>query len=206
MARQFGKMPIQMRQWIRHVVDVPSDGGWAFEWNGDITFVRPVEDMLTAMIHEIGHSLDLNGAYGMPSLSDSDDWWNNYEQDPNVPDPYSQSTMMENVAQNTVIAVYNENVPQKYGGIEPNWHNLFHQFATVITHARNAGDGGRSLIQPGENMQCTHRLPNSNPVPKSQSAKRSALGAVPDVRFKSAVKHIDISHRKHSASNCNMQW
>jgi hypothetical protein len=34
MAQQFGKVPIQMRQWIRHVIDVPADSGWAFEWDG----------------------------------------------------------------------------------------------------------------------------------------------------------------------------
>ena len=34
MTKQFGKVPIQMRQWVRHVIDVPADSGWAFEFDG----------------------------------------------------------------------------------------------------------------------------------------------------------------------------
>jgi hypothetical protein len=69
MAQQFGRLPIQMREWIRHVVDVPGENGWAFETDGVITFIRPVDHMLTAIIHETGHSLDGNGA--CTSLADA---------------------------------------------------------------------------------------------------------------------------------------
>lgn len=206
MARQFGKMPIQMRQWIRHVVDVPADGGWAFETDGTITFIRPIEGMMTTMVHETGHSLDLSGAYNMPSISDNDNWWDNYNQDPNVPDPYAQSNMIEDVAQTTVVAVFNENVPGKFESVQPNWRNIFHQYATIITQARNAGHGN-SIIVPGENQQCTHRMPASKPVPKSGSAKaRAALGVMPDVSLKSGVKVIDTSHRDKSTTKCNLHW
>jgi len=34
MGLQFGKLPIQMREWVRHVIDVPGASGWAFEWDG----------------------------------------------------------------------------------------------------------------------------------------------------------------------------
>ncbi|KAH8891452.1 putative conidiation-specific protein, partial [Thozetella sp. PMI_491] len=157
MASQFSRLPVQMREWVRHVVDVPSDNGWAFEWDGTITFIRPVDDMVTTIVHETGHSLDLSGAYADKSLSDSDNWWNNYDQDTHVPDPYAQSNMIEDVAQNTVVALYNENVPGGFGGIEPGWQSIFHQYATLITEAREAGDGN-SILVPGQAQTCSHRL------------------------------------------------
>lgn len=76
MASQFGQIPIQMRQYVRHVVDVPGEFGWAFEYDNSVTFIRPIQGMLTAMIHEIGHALDHGGAfYRDTSLSKSDNWY-----------------------------------------------------------------------------------------------------------------------------------
>lgn len=63
-------------------------------------------------IHETGHSLDLLGAYGEQlsgtevlekmcwvsqanSYAASQDWLDNYNQDPNVPDDYAQTNQVE---------------------------------------------------------------------------------------------------------------
>ena len=94
------------------------------------------------------------------------------------------------MAQTTVVASFNENVPGQFAGIEPNWRNIFHQYATVITWARNAGSNGISLIKPGGT--CTKRLTNSAPIPQSSSSrKRNAVkrGEVPDV---SLSEHVEI--------------
>lgn len=74
MARLFGRVPIQMRQYVRNVIDVPGDNGHAFEIDQAITFVRPVDDMIATVIHETGHALDFGGAYSQVPLSSSDYW------------------------------------------------------------------------------------------------------------------------------------
>lgn len=227
MATQFGRLPIQMRQWVRHVIDVPGDGGWAFEWNGSITFIRPTDNMMNVVVHETGHSLDLNGACKLRSilhiegrlifstpdhdnpLSSSDNWWNNYNQDPNVPDPYAGTNAREDIAQNTVVSVFNENVPGGFGSIEPNWHNIFHQYATLIGESNDAGQGN-GLFKPGENVAASHRLPNSAPVPMTNNAHKVNVeqhGAAPDVSIKSKVKLISTAHRAADPhSGCTLRW
>ncbi|KAJ3496403.1 hypothetical protein NLG97_g2688 [Lecanicillium saksenae] len=168
MARQFGKLPIQMRQWVRHVIDVPDSGRHAYEWDGTTA-----------------HSLDLSGAYPDKSLSNSDRWWNEYNQDSHVPDPYSASNAIEDVAQNTVVAIHDSNLH------------------LVEAEAREAGEGNSILI-PGHNKQCTHRMPASKPVPINGNSKRR--GPAPDVSLKSGVKVIDTSNRQHKHSNCTFTW
>ncbi|KAF2638199.1 hypothetical protein P280DRAFT_405066, partial [Massarina eburnea CBS 473.64] len=207
MARQFGKVPIQMRQWVRHILDVPAEGGWAFETDGNIVFNKPDDDMLPVIIHETGHSVDLSGAYDGKPISSSDDFWNNYDKDPNVSDNYAASNMVENVAQNTVIAVYNENVPGQYAGIEPKWNNIFHQYATLISRAIANGKGN-NYFKPGQDAQCTHRMPPSAKVSvdgKKRSVEERRAG--PKVGLSDNVIPI-ITQRdgvnKHS--NCSVSW
>ncbi|KAF2111083.1 hypothetical protein BDV96DRAFT_690507 [Lophiotrema nucula] len=199
MARQFGKVPIQMRQWVRHIIDVPADNGSAFEWDGTVTFVNPADDMLPVIIHETGHSLDLSGAYADNTMSDSDNWWNNYDQDSNVPDNYAQTNAREDVAQNIVNAVFNENV---YGG-----YGSMHQFETLIDEAATAGQGN-SPFKPGENVQCTHRLPPSAPVSTDGSSKtRRARRGMPSVGLSDKVIALSTSREgddKHS--RCGLHW
>ncbi|KAF1970266.1 hypothetical protein BU23DRAFT_367058, partial [Bimuria novae-zelandiae CBS 107.79] len=131
MARQFGKLPIQMRQWIRHVIDVPAPAGWAFEFDGTITFLDPKDDMTPVIIHETGHSLDLSGAYVDKPLSFSDKYFSELAQDSHVPDSYSSTNAIENVAQNTVVAVFNENYPGGFGAVEPEYLSVSHQYFTL---------------------------------------------------------------------------
>ncbi|KAL9088206.1 MAG: hypothetical protein Q9165_006333 [Trypethelium subeluteriae] len=204
MARQFSQLPIQMRQWDRHIITVPSTDGHAYNSNGNIVFFRPVDDMTNVFVHETGHSLDLLGAYGS-QLSSSDNWWDNYNQDPNVPDPYSQTNALEDVAQNTVVAVYNENVNGGYGGIEPKYENIFHQFATIITVARDNGEGN-SIITPGENQQCSHRLTNSQPVNADGSTPSRIRRDVVDVSLKYAEPIVVSGDAPSTKDGCQLSW
>ncbi|TQV95245.1 hypothetical protein V2A60_009709 [Cordyceps javanica] len=203
MARQFGKLPIQMRQWVRHVIDLPDKGRHAYEWDGTVTFFAAGEHMMTVIAHETGHSLDLSGAYPDRSLSNSDRWWREYDQDSHVPDPYSASNAIEDVAQNTVVAVHDVNVPGGYPGVEPGWAGIVHQLHLVEAEAREAGEGNSILI-PGHNRQCTHRMPASKPVPIGGGGKRR--GAAPDVSLRSGVEVIDTSGRQQKHSRCTMTW
>ena len=144
---------------------------------------------LTVFIHETSHSLDLLGAYADKPLSSSQNWINNYNQDSNVPDPYAQTNQVENVAQNSVVDAFNLNVPNGFASVEPKWQNIFHQYATIQTEQRNAGN----LLVPGGT--CTQRLTNSAPVSQTSSKrwlpqKRVVLGPKPDVSLAPGIKVI----------------
>ncbi|KAF2104712.1 hypothetical protein NA57DRAFT_70919 [Rhizodiscina lignyota] len=209
MASQFGRLPIQMRQWVRHVNVVPGDGGWAFEWNGSLTFIGPIDYMANVIVHETAHSLDLNGAYSDNPLSSSDNWWNNYDQDSNVPDPYATSNAIECVAQATVVAFFNENITGGFESVEPNHDKISHQYTTIIAEALSAGQGN-SIFLVGQNVPATHRLPNSDPVPMVDAPAGSlslvGLGEPPDVTIKGDVTLVDTSHRADPHSGCTLTW
>lgn len=211
MARQFGKVPIQMRQWVRHVIDVPDDAGWAFEYDGTVTFLKPGDDSLSVILHETGHSLDLSGAYNEKPMSSSDKWWDNYGKDSKVPDDYAQTNAIEDVAQNTVVAVFNENVEGGFGTVEPGWEAIKNQYQTLIAAAADVGKGN-SLFKPGQDAKCTHRLPPSAPVSvDGSSSKRrdvkSRRGAAPKVGLSDNVVHLDTRREgKAKRSDCSLRW
>ncbi|KAL8828956.1 MAG: hypothetical protein Q9170_006376 [Blastenia crenularia] len=169
-----GRVPVGARQFIRHVVVLPDTSGHAFNSAGNLAMFDISAGTLSVYLHETGHSLDFQGAYNDGQLSNSQNWIDNYNQDPNVPDPYSQSNMVEDVAQNTVVAAYNVQVPGGYGSIEPNANNIFHQYATVQTWQRESGN----LLVPGGT--CWRRLENSETVPVDDggSSKLRLRGAV----------------------------
>lgn len=136
-------------------------------------------------VHESGHSTDLLGAYSPDKpLSSSQNWLDNYNQDSAVPDPYSQTNQVENVAQNTVVSMFDRNVPGGFGTVEPNWNEIFHQYATLEWEADNGG----YLLRPGGT--CTQRLANSAPVSVGTKRRSEAVGLVPDVSLSPNVTVI----------------
>ncbi|PVI06799.1 hypothetical protein DM02DRAFT_609590 [Periconia macrospinosa] len=207
MARQFSKVPIQMRQWVRHVVDVPAPNGWAFETDGNIVFNKPTDDMFPVILHETGHALDLEGAYNGEPLSSSDNFWNNYDQDSAVSDPYAATSMIENVAQNTVIAVFNENVEGQFAGVEKRSKDIFHQYATVIDRAIAYGKGN-NFFKPGQNVKCTQRMPPSAGV--AVDGRRRDLQdrrEAPRVGLGEGIEPIlSRRHGGERLSNCSITW
>ncbi|KAI4194460.1 MAG: hypothetical protein LQ350_007759 [Teloschistes chrysophthalmus] len=155
---------------------------------------------LTVFIHESGHSLDLLGAYADKPLSASQNWLDNYNQDSAVPDPYAQTNQVENVAQNTVVDSYNLNVPGGFGGLEPGWQKMFHQYATVQTEQRNAGN----LLVPGGT--CTSRLVNSAPVMQAGKRRRGTfLGSKPNIALPSDENVIPAKEFS-TPSTCDLHW
>jgi len=191
----FGRLPVQTRQFVRHVISLPATGAHAYNSDGNIAMFDITT--LTVFVHESGHSLDLLGAYNHSSyagdwetdtLSSSANWLYNYNQDSEVPDPYAQSNQIENVAQNTVVASFNVNVPGGVASVNDKWFNIFHQYATVETVARNAG----GLLAPDGEAVCSHRLENSALVhPSRRRVRRSLLRrAAPDVGLSDSVLRI----------------
>lgn len=138
---------------------------WAYNSNGNIAMFDRINADLTVFIHETGHSLDLLGAYPDNPLSNSTNWLEHYAKDSHVPDPYSQTNQREDVAQNTVVAAYNLNVPGGFGSVEPNWRELFHQFDAIEVEQRKAG---ALLVRGG---LCERRLENSQAVKVAGSSR-----------------------------------
>ncbi|KAL7917761.1 hypothetical protein ACQKWADRAFT_305971 [Trichoderma austrokoningii] len=177
----FGRIPVRMRDFIRHFVFIP--GAASAGSSGDNTLmVGNVE--ITVFIHEIGHSLDshaFNPSYGVP-FSTSNIWISNYNLDSAVTDDYAQTSQQENFAQETVVSVYDKVVPGGIGRIQPNWKAIFHQYATL------QGYIGDTIIPGGT---CVNRLTDSQPVPMGNSAKfRRNLGPKPKVSLSPDVKEI----------------
>ncbi|KAL8869213.1 MAG: hypothetical protein Q9174_004438, partial [Haloplaca sp. 1 TL-2023] len=169
----FSRVPVRTRSYVSHLIVVPDSYTHAYNRNGVIVVynLRLLGGglALEVLLHEAAHSLDGQGAYSShngESISASQNWIENYNQDPNVPDGYAQSSQVENTAQNTVIAAYNVQVPGGFGELEPQWEKIFHQYATVQTWQRESGN---LLVPDGE---CATRLPISESVLKDGSDQK----------------------------------
>ncbi|KKK12048.1 hypothetical protein P175DRAFT_0521442 [Aspergillus ochraceoroseus IBT 24754] len=193
----FGRLPVRTRSWVRHVMTIPGND-WAFNSNGNIAFSGKTAGNIDVAIHESGHSLDLLGAYG-EVLSSSQTWLDNYNQDSNVPDNYARTNQVENVAQNTVVSVYDKVVPGGLGSVQPNWSKIFHQYATLEWKA------GDHIIPGGT---CDRHLINSETVSMTSSQKRSTrLADKPSHEFKGTYNNIVNNFTSFSTeADCKFTW
>jgi len=161
-----------------------------------------IDGDITVFLHESGHSLDLLGAYADKSLSGSVTWNKSYTLDSNVPDPYSQTNLVEDVAQVTVVSSFDLNVPGGIRSVEPHWHNISQQFWTLQREAKQAG----GLLVPGEKGNCTHRLVNSAAVAQVSSKRMTrSLGNKPNVTLSHDVKIIPPKDF-HTGNSCKRTW
>ncbi|KAL8714569.1 MAG: hypothetical protein Q9220_001517 [cf. Caloplaca sp. 1 TL-2023] len=155
----FGRVPVGARQFVRHVISLPDDKPGAQNNKGNIMLNAIGGTPIDVFIHETGHSLDFQGAYKGGQLSNSQDWIDAYNQDSKVPDGYAATNAVEDVAQNTVLAAYNIQVPGGFGMKDPGWQSVFHQYDTV---QRWQGESGNLLV-PGRGG-CARRLKASDKV------------------------------------------
>ena len=162
-----------------------------------------MKDFLTVFIHETSHSLDMLGAYTQQNHtyeSTSDNWMLNYNKDPNVPDNYAQSDMLEDVAQVSVVSAFNLNVPGGFPTVEKNHEKLYYQVATIETAQRNAGN----LLVPGG--ECGKRLPNSQPVQVgTKSRMMGKRDDLPDVSLAEGLEVIEPADFDTS-THCKHTW
>ncbi|KAK2592709.1 hypothetical protein QQS21_009584 [Conoideocrella luteorostrata] len=174
----FGRMPVHMRSYIRHLVATPAlnDGAAAFTYSSGDCVVESVPGLST-MIHETSHSLDWHAMpqYSQP-FSDTNVWQENYNQDSNTPTDYGRTNWMEDFAETGMVAVYDKVVPGGFGSIAANWNQILHQYATL------QGYLGDTIIPGGS---CTKRFANSAPVQKNATRKSLELGPKPDTNIKS---------------------
>ncbi|KAL8686604.1 MAG: hypothetical protein Q9218_006991 [Villophora microphyllina] len=158
-VEMMGRIPVGTRQWVRHLVTLPSKGAHAYNLGGDVAMFGTCISGLTVYFHEFGHSLDLHGAYkNKEVLSSSTKWINSYNLDSAVPDPYAQTNQIENVAQNTVVDAYARIAPGGFVALNKGASAIAHQSATLDAEQKEAGN----LLVPGG--KCTQRLEHSPAV------------------------------------------
>ncbi|KAI9775075.1 MAG: hypothetical protein M1839_001467 [Geoglossum umbratile] len=179
----FGRMPVSMRGYVRHIIALPGTKS-AFN-NGDNIAIFGKGTDISLFVHETGHSLDSH-AYDpkVTPFHDSAPWLEAFNEDSSVSDDYARTNQAENVAQETVISLFDKVVPGGIGTIQPNWRAIFHQYATLQFYL------GKTLLPGGT---CSNRLGNSPPVPKSASVEDSArlpTSPKPDVSLSNAVAVI----------------
>lgn len=198
-----------MRQWVRHLTAIPAypGSGGAYENQGNIVTLANSDHMISLLVHETGHSLDLNGAYGAdgPPLSSSDAWWEGYALDSTVPDSYAQTDMAENVAQNHVVALYNLHVPHGISHNEPSSDGIFHQHHTLLDMESRAVENGTRLLKWVEGAVCTQRLNNSAPVSAMDGSSplgQPDLGGPPDVTLGTQLKIIEPNENRPAKVDC----
>ena len=211
MINVFGRIPVGARQWVRHIVSLPdrklgpflSLHTWcprslihplahsktsAYNWNSNIAISTRLGDDLNIFIHETAHSLDLLGAYTARPLHTSAAWNHSYAADSHVPDPNSQTSQRENLAQNTVMAVYDLNVPGGLTPVEPGWHGVQHQVDTIEAEQKMRGN---FLSDKRGQGRCTKRLENSKVVQVKGRSRVRVRVEPPDVRLSESVRVIE---------------
>ncbi|KAL8783608.1 MAG: hypothetical protein Q9195_009342 [Heterodermia aff. obscurata] len=163
----FGRIPVRARAHIKGMLLLPNNSTDA-AYNADNTIVLFNQQRLghhdwsslTVIMHEVGHSLDA-AAYPDSQLSISEKWLAAVDEDSMVPDAYAATNVFEDVAQNTVIAAYDLNVP---GGLESvkgvDWHGIRRQYELVRKEQAEAVT--KNLLVPGG--KCVYRVPNSQAV------------------------------------------
>ena len=179
----FGRIPVHARSRVRSLISLPDTGDHGYYLNGFIALFdtgtasgtgKKVWSYLFLITHEVGHALDFSNAYADKPLSSSQNWKNAYDQDSKVPDSYAQTNFAEDLAQNTVVAAFDLNVPGGLATLPGNrdWSSFHHQYELV---KKEQGDAG-GLLRPGGN--CTQRLQNSKvvQVPTSRKMGRDMRG------------------------------
>ncbi|KAH9885521.1 hypothetical protein F4778DRAFT_505771 [Xylariomycetidae sp. FL2044] len=198
----FGRMPVRMRQYVRHVIAFPSDSRHAYTWSdlGDVVLFGDAQNYPTLWVHEIGHSLDMNAISGYAHPFNTDNIWiDNYNLDSAISDSYAATNQGENFAQETVIALFDKVVPGGIGTVEPNWSAIYHQYMTAQGYL---GD----VLVPGG--RCGTRFANDDvvcmgPAAGCASAKMARSMALPTIQVDPSVALIPVRDGAGNATSCS---
>ncbi|KAI0112352.1 hypothetical protein F4776DRAFT_352275 [Hypoxylon sp. NC0597] len=175
MAEFFGKMPLSMREFVRHVIVLkPQDlhGAAAISY-GDNIQVSEDSWRLYILAHEMSHSLDSHVSIpgvtqpDQGGLSISQTWKLQFSQDSATVTEYARTLWSEDLAETGILALYDTIVPGGATTLSNNSHSVYHQYTT---YQKYYGD----IITPGKKSNCTSRLPDSNMVIWDDSGSRVA--------------------------------
>lgn len=148
-----------MRQWVRALMDIPAEGTSAYSYDGILAVYKANDRMISVLIHESAHSTVPNPDDGYRELFDA------YDQDVGVPDDYAQTNMAENLAQVTVITVFDLNVPGGIPSVDGDWWKMKNQINAMKKYGTIYGTS-TSLHIPGQNQACVHHRPLGDIVEK----------------------------------------
>ncbi|KAI0883894.1 uncharacterized protein GGS22DRAFT_195054 [Annulohypoxylon maeteangense] len=166
MAEMFGRMPLGMREYIKHVIlwkpkDLPGAAAWDA---GDVIAISEDSFKLYVFAHELSHSLDAHVQIpgitppGQGRLSQTRRWAEQFALDNATVSDYARTQWPENLAEVGIIALYNTVVPNGVANLRDNDPSEFyHQYATYETYYRD-------MITPKPNQSCTQRVPDSKMV------------------------------------------
>ncbi|RYP64117.1 hypothetical protein DL770_009251 [Monosporascus sp. CRB-9-2] len=180
MVERFGKLPLRTRQYIRHVNVFPDLGNGAagLFYNYNIMFGNNYMD-LYVLIHESSHALDYAARaddIGSP-FSGTSVWQDAYRSDSRAPTSYARTNWVESYAEIGPLGFYEKHVPGGLINIQPNTHQIRNQLNTYVGYL-----GWDIEYNLG---WCNMRLPNTEPVPMSNSFRVTDMADKPDVGFKS---------------------
>lgn len=84
------------------------------------------------LIHEAAHALDFSALrqWGSP-FSQTQQWQGEWAKDSRIPTGYAATNWVENFGESGPIGLFDRYVPGGIGTIQPNWNQIFHQYATV---------------------------------------------------------------------------
>ncbi|XDG07535.1 hypothetical protein ABKA04_007150 [Annulohypoxylon sp. FPYF3050] len=189
-ADMFGRMPLGMREYIKHVIVFkPEDLPGAAAWDAaDVLAISEDSFKLFIFAHEMSHSLDAHVEIpgvtppGQGGLSQSQRWAEQYALDNATVSEYARTQWAENLAETGIIALYNNVVPNGIGNFHQNQpFEVYHQFATYTTYYRD-------MITPSKNRTCQRRVPESQLVYWPNSTAEGI--PVEDSRTKSGVPMV----------------
>lgn len=117
--------------------------------------------MISVLVHETAHSTSQGG---FPN-DNFRGLFEGYDKDVGVPDNYATTNMIENLAQVTVVTVYDLNVPGGIAGIDSYWWKMKNQIQAMNKYGR-LGGSSTSLHVPGQDAACVHHFPVGDIVAK----------------------------------------
>ncbi|KAH8588179.1 hypothetical protein B0O99DRAFT_730931 [Bisporella sp. PMI_857] len=173
MIDQFGRMPVHMREWVRHFQAYSVAGKGAYMYAADIVTQSQATPQQT--LHEIGHAVDFyrsGVSGGINARSETSEYRSAVNKDTCVPRPYSNTNVVEDYTDVTALSVYEIVTPGGLDTIGANWRCLENQKNQIDAFQR-------SVMVPGG--RCTRRWPVSTVVsmgPATGNGRR-AVGKPP---------------------------
>ncbi|KAI0835485.1 hypothetical protein F5Y06DRAFT_299630 [Hypoxylon sp. FL0890] len=175
MAETFGKIPLSMREYVKNLLVLSPYkimGAYSVNYNDTIT-VADDSFFLYAIAQEMMHSIDAH--FTVPNVtaengttSESDIWKAFHEKSDAVVSDWSTFTWQDNLAETSVISFYDAVVPGGVQAIQPNWTQVFPQYALLQTLYRD-------ILTPGIKTNCTRRLEDTLVLYNNFSAQHIPL-------------------------------
>ncbi|KAH7310775.1 hypothetical protein B0I35DRAFT_489586 [Stachybotrys elegans] len=162
MIETFGRLPLGVREHVRHIGVWPDLGGLAGFMNGQNIGFSQGSFNLGVMIHESMHAVDYSAFrhIGVP-LSLTQSWKNAYNQDSAVPAENSYNNFVEHFADIAIHSVWDRNVPGGTPAVAPHWRAVGNTMDYLLWAF------GDDNLKTGGKSRCGYRWDNDPAVGKN---------------------------------------